>query len=189
MLSPVTPSTTFCVYTFCHFSNFFQKVFDLLSQPDKVYGWSLRTSHCGDVQRRQWWSVDEMIIVFMSEHFAQILFKGITKVPKLSTAFNSATVETVVSVRQVTVAIVVIVVTVVTVKTSETPAHHHIKTSTHQNIEWIWISSFSGLNVHGTRIATKTHSVATGTAHKLNLNESGELAAREWRRSHGTQRN
>jgi hypothetical protein len=35
------------------------------------------------------------------------------------------------------------------------------------------------LNVHGTRIATKTQHVATGTAHKLNLNESAENSQRE----------
>jgi hypothetical protein len=35
------------------------------------------------------------------------------------------------------------------------------------------------LNVlHGTRIATKTQNVATGTAHKLNLNESAENSQR-----------
>jgi hypothetical protein len=34
------------------------------------------------------------------------------------------------------------------------------------------------LNVHGTRIATKTQNVATGTAHKLNLNESAESSQR-----------
>jgi hypothetical protein len=31
---------------------------------------------------------------------------------------------------------------------------------------------------HGTRIATKTQSVATGAAHKLNLNESAEKSQR-----------
>jgi hypothetical protein len=43
-----------------------------------------------------------------------------------------------------------------------------------------------GLNVHGTRIATKTQSVATGMA----LHTSWIWTkAREWRRSHGAQRN
>jgi hypothetical protein len=42
------------------------------------------------------------------------------------------------------------------------------------------------LNVHGTRVATKTQSVATGTAHKLDLNESAENSQRRW---HAAQRN
>jgi hypothetical protein len=35
-----------------------------------------------------------------------------------------------------------------------------------------------GLNVHGTRIRAKIQSVATGTAHKLNLDESAENSQR-----------
>jgi hypothetical protein len=42
-------------------------------------------------------------------------------------------------------------------------------------------SSSEPLNVHGTRIATKTRSVATGTAHKQNLNESARVAPLVWR--------
>jgi hypothetical protein len=37
------------------------------------------------------------------------------------------------------------------------------------------------LNVHGTRIMAKTQSVATGTAHKLKLDESARVAPRAWR--------